>query len=142
MMQQPCRLILTNNPGMASAAAGFPAFEVLLYPSDCEELLLKCKELIQEGWEFAADPLGGYYFRPNPYHTLFLKRGLFFGEKKRESKMGRAHDSRLVECMQELCRKHQKFIERYGAEVHGEDYRIMDSSVAQRSLMRLNEIIY
>lgn len=142
-MERSHRLVLTNNPRMASEARQVSGYEVLMYPVTCEELLLKCTELIQEGFRFAADPLGGYHFRPNPYHTMFLKKEP--GADKEKRKHGRESvdsDLLLIGSMQDLCRKHKKFIERYRVEAYEEDYQIMDSSVAQRSLMRLNEIIY
>lgn len=73
-------LVLTNNPLLYQEAVRIP-FPVLFYQEKLERLAERAVKLRKQGYCFCADPLGGYYFRYNPYHTLFLER-----QKKEQKK--------------------------------------------------------
>lgn len=66
--------VMTNNHRFLKLP-GRDGLEVVFINGHAKDVIMKCSELIYEGWQLAADPLAGYFSRPNPYHTVFLQKG-------------------------------------------------------------------
>lgn len=120
-------IVVTNNPVMRRQLeeAGQPC----LFIEGLSELLNRCMALLGEGWSLAVDPLGGYLSRPNPYHTILLRR---CGTEDRERQL------RDVTALDALLSRYWNHREEYlfhgATERRRADHAAVDASIATRSL--------
>lgn len=126
---------MTNNPAVIEEIKKRHGWEMRVECKLYEELIELCEELLLEGWHFAADPLGGYHFRPNPYHTIFLIKNALYDQPWTRSREWDILDSIKMEYY-----KHKPFLKKYGEARHEKDYQALDYSIAMRSLCRLEDM--
>ncbi len=63
---------ITNNPKVKDYCDAVGQ-QVTFIKGHSKDVLFFSRDLLSEGsFKLAADPLGGYMSRPNPYHTVFL----------------------------------------------------------------------
>jgi hypothetical protein len=66
--------ILTNNPRVLAQFTHLNQ-HVEFVEGHAKDVIEDCQHCIYNSWKLAADPLAGYFSRPNPYHTIFLQKG-------------------------------------------------------------------
>ncbi len=128
------KLILTNNPAVIEEIEGRSGWETCTDYKLYEELIELCERLLLEGWHFASDPMGGYHFRPNPYHTIFLVKDAPFYKSWIQSQEWNMLDSIKTEYD-----RHKPFLKKYKEAQHEKDYQALDYSVAMRSLQSMED---
>ncbi len=64
--------VITNNKKVKDYCSE-NEYDFVLMQEDIKEVLFVTRDLLTQGWKLAADPLGGYNFRFNPYHTVILQ---------------------------------------------------------------------
>lgn len=64
--------IITNNKKVQEYCAE-KGYEFILMHEYVKDVLFVTRDLLMQGWRLAVDPLGGYNFRLNPYHTVILQ---------------------------------------------------------------------
>ena len=111
-------LAVTNNPKIKEHFHEINR-EVIFVEGHAKDVMEKCSELVYGGLRLAADPLAGYFSRPNPYHTVFL-----------EQNHGRVRGDDLVRLQKTL-----EQWDKYGniilmTERLLEDYKELDRSIA------------
>ena len=118
--------VITNNPD-ARDYANDMGFDTEFVPGTVKEVMCQSRDLLLSGWRLAADPLMGYFLRPNPYHTVFLCES---GGKE----LPGDDIIRVERCFLVIEEKGQKSdLE----EPLLSDYRAMDLSLAQNSMNAL-----
>lgn len=129
-------IILTNNPKVISAFSEVDCWGQLICKETHEEILWQCEYYLSEDWHFASDPLGGYHFRPNLYHTIFFT--------KEETAFSRepAKEWTILESMKLKYYQHKPFLERYSEPRHQRDYQVLDYTIAERVMQILKETSY
>ena len=66
--------VLTNNSKVFGRFT-YINLDTIFIKGHAKDVINSCYPWIQKGWRLAADPLAGYFSRPNPYHTIFLQKG-------------------------------------------------------------------
>lgn len=128
------RIVLTNNPLIIEEMKKKKKDKNLICENTYAQVLGKCENLLLEGWHFEVDPLGGYHFRPNPYHTIFLVKSC--GDQKWSA----VREWDAMNGMKMDFFRNQPFLEKYNKDYQLKDYQTMDYSIAIRSLERLEEL--
>ena len=123
-------LVLTNNPLLYQEAVRIP-FPVLFYQEKLERLAERAVKLRKQGYCFCADPLGGYYFRYNPYHTLFLERQKKEQKKEKDDCL---NDTVLWEALTNSIMGWEQMEKQEKEEKMLEDYQALDQSIAQSTI--------
>ena len=118
-------LVLTNNPLLYQEAVRIP-FPVLFYQEKLERLAERAVKLRKQGYCFCADPLGGYYFRYNPYHTLFLERQKKEQKKEKDDCL---NDTVLWEALTNSIMGWEQMEKQEKEEKMLEDYQALDQSL-------------
>ena len=123
-------LVLTNNPLLYQEAVRIP-FPVHFYQEKLERLAERAVKLRKQGYCFCADPLGGYYFRYNPYHTLFLERQKKEQKKEKDDCL---NDTVLWEALTNSIMGWEQMEKQEKEEKMLEDYQALDQSIAQSTI--------
>ena len=119
--------IVTNNPDIPRGN-----YELEYREEQICVLLEYVKERIGTTHHFLADPLGGYAFRPNPYHTFFLEAG------RQENEIQRLKEAEWVERLDKKCLQEEAQYRAYAqTEERRKDCRAIDASIALCTLRRL-----
>lgn len=66
-------IILTNNPKLNDHLRE-ENINIIFVDGHAKDVIMNSCDYVYMGWRLAADPLAGYFSRPNPYHTIFLQK--------------------------------------------------------------------
>lgn len=126
-------LILTNNPLVDQERESLP-FPVIYYKRNLEEMVEKGGKLRKEGYCFCADPLGGYHFRYNPYHTFFFHRQQRGNMRKKQRYL---NEKILWKALTDDILRWEKEEKQKKEERMCKDYQVLDESIAQSTIQVL-----
>lgn len=126
-------LILTNNPLIDQESERLP-FQVLYYKRNLEEMVEKGVKLRKKGYWLCADPLGGYHFRYNPYHTFFFHRQPKDNMRKEQIYL---IEKILWKAVTDDILKWEQMEKKEKGESMLKDYQVIDESIAQGTIQVL-----
>jgi hypothetical protein len=117
-------LVITNNPKVYEYCISKNK-RVTYVEGTPKNVLSYTRDRLLANSKLAADPLGGYCSRPNPYHSVFLQESIHSeagGEDILRIEMAMTYPKRYAECESSMSRQLK------------EQYKELDFSIAVNTL--------